>query len=152
MWTLFVIMHPKFQGARYRLFRALMFVATGLSGVAPLVHGLKIFRVSQMMRKAFLYTMVKAGCLLSGTAFYAVSFQVLHPRERLKLTQLILKDQVSRKSISWQIRPTGVSYDLPYPGGMRRCGAADRVSGYFRLCSSKLCLLVTLRCIQKPCR
>ncbi|KAJ0413350.1 hemolysin-III related-domain-containing protein [Aspergillus carlsbadensis] len=38
--TIFMTMHPKFQGAKYRLFRALIFVATGLSGVAPLIHGL----------------------------------------------------------------------------------------------------------------
>ncbi|KAI0203577.1 hemolysin-III related-domain-containing protein [Astrocystis sublimbata] len=36
--TIFMTLHPKFQGRKYRLFRALMFVATGLAGVAPLVH------------------------------------------------------------------------------------------------------------------
>ncbi|PVH68068.1 hypothetical protein DL98DRAFT_442072, partial [Cadophora sp. DSE1049] len=34
------------------------------------IHGIKVFGMSQMMRKAFPYTMAKAGCLLSGTAFY----------------------------------------------------------------------------------
>lgn len=72
--TIFMTMHPKFQGAKYRLFRALMFVATGLSGVAPLIHGLSVFGISQMMRKAFPYTLAKAGCLLSGTLFYATRF------------------------------------------------------------------------------
>ncbi|KAJ6018484.1 hemolysin-III family protein [Penicillium canescens] len=38
--TIFMTMHPNFQGPKYRLLRALMFVATGLSGVAPLIHGL----------------------------------------------------------------------------------------------------------------
>lgn len=74
-------MHPKFQGSKYRLFRALMFVATGLSGVAPLLHGLNVFGMSQMMRKAFPYTMVKAVCLLSGTSFYAVNLPISHTRE-----------------------------------------------------------------------
>lgn len=73
-------MHPKYQGAKYRVFRALMFVATGLSGVAPLIHGLKVFGMSQMMRKAFPYTMAKAFCLLSGTSFYAVSLSTSHTR------------------------------------------------------------------------
>lgn len=73
MLTIFMTMHPRFQGPKYRTFRALAFVATGLSGVAPLVHGLIKFGTSQMMTKAFPYTMAKAGCLLSGTAFYAVS-------------------------------------------------------------------------------
>jgi adiponectin receptor len=72
--TIFMTMHPKFQGAKYRLFRALMFVATGLSGVAPLIHGLVVFGMSEMMRKAFPYTLAKAGCLLSGTLFYATRF------------------------------------------------------------------------------
>ncbi|PSN67548.1 hemolysin-III family protein [Corynespora cassiicola Philippines] len=72
--TIFMTMHPKFQGSKYRLFRALMFVATGLSGVAPLIHGLNVFGMSQMMQKAFPYTLAKAGCLLSGTSFYATRF------------------------------------------------------------------------------
>ncbi|TVY29114.1 ADIPOR-like receptor [Lachnellula hyalina] len=79
--TIFMTMHPKYQGSKYRLFRALMFVATGLSGVAPLIHGLSVFGMSQMMRKAFPYTLAKAGCLLSGTAFYAVSLPFAHKGE-----------------------------------------------------------------------
>ncbi|KAK5656229.1 hypothetical protein OQA88_4990 [Cercophora sp. LCS_1] len=72
--TVLATLHPKFQGAKYRLFRALMFVATGLCGVAPVIHGANLFGMAQMMRKAFPYTMAKAGCLLSGTAFYATRF------------------------------------------------------------------------------
>ena len=54
--------------------RTLAFVATGMSVVAPLIHGLDIFGLDLMNKKAFTYTMVaKIGCLLSGTAFYAVS-------------------------------------------------------------------------------
>lgn len=66
-------MYYKFQGQKYRLFRALTFMMTGLSGVAPLIHGLKVFGMAQMMRKAFLYTLVKAGCLLTGASFYAAN-------------------------------------------------------------------------------
>lgn len=40
-------MHPKFQGPKYRLLRALMFVATGLSGTAPLIHGLNALLEAQ---------------------------------------------------------------------------------------------------------
>lgn len=50
-----------------------MFVATGVCGIAPLIHGLKVFGVSQMMRKALPYTLGKAICLLSGVSLYAVS-------------------------------------------------------------------------------
>ena len=89
--TIFITMYPKFQGAQYRLFRALMFVATGLSGVAPLIHGFVVFGMSQMMRKAFPYTMAKAGCLLSGTSFYAVGFPYLTTREKQTLTHVVPK-------------------------------------------------------------
>ncbi len=82
-------MHPKFQGSKYRLFRALMFVATGFAGVAPLIHGLNVFGMSQMMRKAFPYTLAKAGCLLSGTSFYAVSLPISYTREKLTLTHVV---------------------------------------------------------------
>jgi adiponectin receptor len=82
-------LHPKFQGSKYRLFRALMFVATGLCGVAPLIHGLNVFGMSQMMRKAFPYTLAKAGFLLSGTSFYAVSLPFSHAREKLTLTHVV---------------------------------------------------------------
>jgi predicted membrane channel-forming protein YqfA (hemolysin III family) len=84
-------LHPKYQGSKYRLFRALMFVATGLCGVAPLIHGLNVFGMSQMTRKALPYTLAKAGCLLSGTWFYAVSLPFLHTRERLTLTHGVLR-------------------------------------------------------------
>ena len=67
-----------------------MFVATGLYSVAPLIHGLKVFGLSQMMRKAFPNTLAKAGCLLSGTAFYAVSIPFLHTREKLTLKNVVL--------------------------------------------------------------
>ncbi|KAH7400181.1 hemolysin-III family protein [Cadophora sp. MPI-SDFR-AT-0126] len=59
---------------KYRLFHALMFVATSLCGVAPLIHGLRVFGMTQMVRKALPYTMAKAGCLLSGIAFYVTRF------------------------------------------------------------------------------
>ncbi|KAL2787700.1 hemolysin-III related-domain-containing protein [Aspergillus keveii] len=76
MLTIFLTMHRKFKGSEYRIFRAFMFVATGLSSVAPLIHGLNVFGMSQMMRKAFPYTVAKAGCLLSGTLFYAVGLLI----------------------------------------------------------------------------
>lgn len=79
-----------------------MFVATGLSGIAPLIHGLIVFGMSQMMRKAFPYILAKAGCLLSGTAFYAVSLLISHIREKSTLISICgSEDQVSRTSISW---------------------------------------------------
>lgn len=142
-------MHPKFQGPKYRLFRALMFVATGLSGIAPLIHGLNVFGMSQMMRKAFPYTLAKAGCLLSGTSFYAVSLPISHTIE-IDPNTCGSEDQVSRKSISWQIRPMGLPFDLSHPGGMRRCGPAGGISGCLRLCARKSYLLVPLSYVYMP--
>jgi hypothetical protein len=51
--------------------------------------------MSQMMRKAFPYTMAKAGCLLSGTAFYAVSLLISHTRENIDPNTCGSEDQVS---------------------------------------------------------
>jgi hypothetical protein len=129
----------------------LMFVATGLSGVAPLIHGLVVFGISEMMRKAFPYTMAKAGCLLSGTLFYAVSLNNFALTREINPNTCGSEDQVSRKSISWQIRPMGFTFDFSRPGGMRRCGPVDRVPGCLRLCSRKSYLLVSLSYIYR-CR
>ncbi|EMT73718.1 ADIPOR-like receptor spbc12c2.09c, partial [Fusarium odoratissimum] len=81
----------KFQGPEYRLFRTLMFVATGLSGVVPLIHAINMFGMSQMMSKAFPYTLVKVGCLLVGTWFYVVSLPLAQTREITALTEAVLK-------------------------------------------------------------
>lgn len=145
--TVFMTMHPKYQGAKYRLFRALMFVATGMCGVAPLIHGLKVFGMPLMMHKAFPYTMTKAACLLSGVSFYAVSLP--QEKERLTLTHVCSIDQVSRKPVSWQIRSLGLPFHLPRPGGMRRCGPVDGLPGCLRLCSGKSHLLLR-RSSPKP--
>ncbi|PQE23300.1 hemolysin-III family protein [Rutstroemia sp. NJR-2017a BBW] len=96
-------------GSKYRLFRALMFVATGLS----------------------------------------ISLPISHTRET-DPNAYGSEDQVSRKSISWHIRPMGLPFDLSHPGGMRRCGPVDRVSGCLRLCSRKSYLLVSLTYVYMP--
>lgn len=93
-------MHSKFQSAKYRVFRTLMFVATDLFDVAPLIHGLNLFDMSQMMRKAFPYTLTKAGCLLSETSFYAVNLSTSHTREKLTLTHVISKIRFSETRYS----------------------------------------------------
>jgi hypothetical protein len=84
-------MHPKFQGSKYRLSRAWIFVATGLSGAVPLIHGLNVFGMSQMMKKGFPFTLAKAGCLLSGTLFYAVSLPISLSMGKSTLTQVVLR-------------------------------------------------------------
>lgn len=76
-----------------------MFVATSLCGVVPLIHGIKVFGMSQMIKKAFPHTMAKAGCLLSGTTFYAVSLPNLYIREKKDLTQVILRLGIQKLDI-----------------------------------------------------
>jgi adiponectin receptor len=76
--------HPKLQGHKYRSMRTSVFAATGMSVVAPLIHGISIFGLDLMNKKAFSYTLVaKIGCLLPGTALYAVSFPFSDTRENL---------------------------------------------------------------------
>jgi len=71
--------HPKLQGHKYRSMRTSAFVATSMSVVAPLVHGINVFGLDLMNKKAFTYTLVaKIGCLLSGTVLYAVSLPFSH--------------------------------------------------------------------------
>lgn len=75
--------HPSLQSHKYRSLRTATFVALGMSAVAPLIHGLKIFGLDLMNKKAFTYTLwAKIGCLLTGTALYVVSPRFcLHERE-----------------------------------------------------------------------
>ena len=132
MLTALATLHPNFQGPRYRLFRALAFVAAGLSGVAPLIHGINMFGMPQMMRKAFPYTLAKAACLLSGALFYAVSLTFHLRRHRQSdINTAASEDQVSRAAISWLLRPVGFPLHLSRPGGVCGCGPVDRVSRCF---------------------
>lgn len=72
--------------------RTSAFVATGMSVVAPLIHGLSIFGLDLMNKKAFSYTLVaKIGCLLSGTVLYAVSLSSFRIGKNLILIQMIGK-------------------------------------------------------------
>ncbi|KAH7016044.1 hemolysin-III related-domain-containing protein [Microdochium trichocladiopsis] len=73
--TIITSIHPKLQSHKYRSMRTLAFVATAVSVVAPLTHGLDIVGLDLMNKKGFTYTLVaKIGCLLSGTALYAMRF------------------------------------------------------------------------------
>lgn len=46
--TGFVVVHPQFQSPKWRLFRVLAFVATGLTAFAPIIHGVSIFPYQQL--------------------------------------------------------------------------------------------------------
>jgi hypothetical protein len=114
--------------------RTLAFVATGMSVVASLIHGLDIFGLDLMNKKAFTYTMVaKIGCLLSGTALFAVSIPFAYTRKKLNLIHGS-KDEVSRKVVAWKIRYVQLPLIHAYPGSLRRYHPDDRVFGSLRLC------------------
>lgn len=125
--------------------RTLAFVATGMSVVAPLIHGLDIFGLDLMNKKAFTYTMVaKVGCLLSGTGLYAVSLPFYPYRRKIDPNTRDSKDEVSRKLVAWKIRHVQLPLIHAHAGCLRRCYPDDRVSGSLRLCLLKYYLLSLL--------
>ncbi|KUJ14220.1 hemolysin-III family protein [Mollisia scopiformis] len=76
--TIFILLNPRFQGRRWRTFRVCTFVGTGLSGLAPLAHGVKIFGFSQMGKQSGMAYYVGEGLLLMlGALFYTVSIEIM---------------------------------------------------------------------------
>lgn len=72
--SIYILVNPKFQGRRFRTFRVGTFVVTGLSGLAPLAHGIKLFGFSQMMKQSGMpYYLAEGLVLLLGALFYTVS-------------------------------------------------------------------------------
>lgn len=72
--TIFVMVNPKFQGRQWRNFRTCCFVGTGMSGFAPLAHGIYLFGLPQMLKQSGMpYYLVEGGLLCLGALVYAVS-------------------------------------------------------------------------------
>lgn len=72
--TALIVVHPRFQGRRWRGFRVACFVGLGMSGIAPVVHGLYLFGLRTMLRQSGLpYYLAEAGLLVTGAVVYAVS-------------------------------------------------------------------------------
>ncbi|KIW95450.1 uncharacterized protein Z519_04034 [Cladophialophora bantiana CBS 173.52] len=46
--TAILVLHPKLQGLKYRSHRTWAFISTGLSGFAPIIHGLYLYGWSEM--------------------------------------------------------------------------------------------------------
>ncbi|KAH7139535.1 hemolysin-III related-domain-containing protein [Dendryphion nanum] len=64
--------HPKFRTPALRPFRALMFVLMGLSAVAPVLHGLRIYGLEHMRNSVGLDWVVLQGALyILGAVIYA---------------------------------------------------------------------------------
>lgn len=72
--TIFILVNPRFQGRKWRTFRTSTFVATGLSGLAPLANGIYLFGIHQMMKQSGMpYYLAEGGLLGLGALIYAVS-------------------------------------------------------------------------------
>lgn len=69
-----ILVNPRFQGPRWRTFRVCTFVGTGLSGFAPLIHGISVFGFAKMMVQSGMpYYLGEGGLLILGALFYTVS-------------------------------------------------------------------------------
>ncbi|KAL9037778.1 MAG: hypothetical protein Q9180_003531 [Flavoplaca navasiana] len=69
--TVIILLNPRLQGLRYRTLRVCTFVFTGLSGFAPLVHGIKLYGIPQMNRQSGMpYYLLEGLLLIIGAFFY----------------------------------------------------------------------------------
>ena len=75
LFTGILITHPRLQGLKWRTFRTGAFVGTGLSGFAPLAHGLAIHGWHHMwVASGMPYYLFEGGILGVGALFYATRF------------------------------------------------------------------------------
>ncbi|KAL5355909.1 hemolysin-III channel protein Izh2 [Aspergillus floccosus] len=73
--TAYVVLHPRLQDMRWRSLRLFMFVATGFSAFAPIVHAALVFPYAQLDQQAGLrYYYLEGLVLLTGVVFYATRF------------------------------------------------------------------------------
>lgn len=69
--TIFVMVNPKFQGRHWHTFRTICFVGTGMSGFAPLAHGIYLFGWSQMLKQSGMpYYLTEGDFLGLGALVY----------------------------------------------------------------------------------
>ncbi|KAI1260318.1 mPR-like GPCR protein [Xylariaceae sp. FL1019] len=70
-----IMLAPYFQGPKWRTFRLAVFVVTGLSGFAPIIHGIHMFGFQQMLKQSGLpYYFAEGGLFLLGAIAYATRF------------------------------------------------------------------------------
>ncbi|KFA76543.1 hypothetical protein S40288_01539 [Stachybotrys chartarum IBT 40288] len=70
-----IVVNPRFQSSRWRMLRISTFVATGLSGLLPIVHAASIYPYDMLNQQAGLgYYLVEGLALVIGTVFYATHF------------------------------------------------------------------------------
>lgn len=72
--TAVMMVSPWFKGKKWRTFRTCCFVGCGLSGIVPLVHGVRMFGWEQMNKQSGMpYYMIEGAFLLGGAFIYGVS-------------------------------------------------------------------------------
>jgi adiponectin receptor len=78
--SIIIMVAPYFQGLKWRTFRLFVFVVTGLSGLAPIIHGICKFGFAQMVKQSGLpYYLAEGGLFLMGALTYAVSLVCSYP-------------------------------------------------------------------------
>ena len=84
--------YSKFRTPAWRPFRACIFVITGLSGIAPVVHGVYLYGTEEMNKSVGLWWVILQGVLyVSGAFFYAVGPCALSPKT-IRLDHLNIVD------------------------------------------------------------
>lgn len=65
----------RFRTPRWRPYRAAMYVALGLSGIVPIVHGVELYGYQGMeQRMGLSWVILQGGLYIFGAFLYAVSF------------------------------------------------------------------------------
>lgn len=73
--TSVLVLHPRLQGLKYRPFRTIAFVLTGLSGFAPVIHGLLRHGWSEMwLRSGMPFWFLEGLIYVTGAFFYDTRF------------------------------------------------------------------------------
>ena len=73
--TSIFVLHPQLQGLKYRSHRTMAFVATALSGFAPIGHGLYLYGWEEMwLRSGMPFWFLEGGVYGVGALFFASRF------------------------------------------------------------------------------
>ena len=75
------MVHPSYQSRQYRLVRLSVFILTGLSAFAPIIHASRLFPLEQLNKQSgFPYYYAEGGLILLGALIYGMRFpEKLYP-------------------------------------------------------------------------
>ena len=72
---MYIVVNPAYQSRQYRLFRLSVFVMTGLSAFAPIIHASSLFPLEQLHKQSGLpYYYAEGGLILMGALIYGTRF------------------------------------------------------------------------------